>query len=461
MASKIMNFCDRDIDPTQFELFVGALFCALGYRIEHNGKTHDGGIDLLVRHYQKGKGVVQVKQYRKNTKVTEPQIRDLYGAMSAKQEVEYGIMVVLSDCTREAKTWAQRENVSNLTIWTHKELVQLLEEQGVETLMEFIRLLNQKHEKDLEKMAVINSNYQTPKQQQRNHHYYASSSHHSSKYHHQQQQQSSSHKASVQKKVRGPPSSSLSSAKKRTVKAKNERLTQALINFGHQHGTNNENMDNIRKNWANFKFSDNANNAAEPKNDEGMSHHQNENVDTSNNNKKEDRQQKEESVSSSTSIKRPSAFIHSGEASDDDSSLLLDENHEDESDESPQKTNSNSNDLHFSFNQRNDFSNYNEQTTKGNNDLDTKLLWSLQRNSMNKPRRQRRRWLGSDDILLIKVIQQQPQWSETNDEWLNVFENCEGKFTQQFTLKDVKKHYARVLKPKLLSQYNNMNAPNQ
>lgn len=106
----MMKFCETQIDPTQFELFVGALFTALGYSIEHNGKTHDGGIDLIVRHYQRGKGVVQVKQYR-NSKVTEPQIRDLYGALCAKQEVEYGVMVVLSDCTKEAKTWPNREGL--------------------------------------------------------------------------------------------------------------------------------------------------------------------------------------------------------------------------------------------------------------------------------------------------------------------------------------------------------------
>merc|ERR1719295_309147 len=144
-AASLMRFCETAIDPTQFELFVGALFAALGYTVEHNGKTHDGGIDLIVRHCRKGKGVVQVKQYR-NSKVTEPQIRDLYGALCAKQEVSYGVMVVLSDCTKEAKTWPDREGVTNLEIWTHRELTQLLEQHSVAVLIEFVKLLTAKHE---------------------------------------------------------------------------------------------------------------------------------------------------------------------------------------------------------------------------------------------------------------------------------------------------------------------------
>lgn len=54
--------------------------------------------------------------------------------------------------------------VSNLDIWTHKELVEKLEQKGNETLMEFINILIQKHEKDLRH----NGMFVTPKHQRQN-----------------------------------------------------------------------------------------------------------------------------------------------------------------------------------------------------------------------------------------------------------------------------------------------------
>eukprot|EP01084_Bolivina_argentea_P069603 126615_1 len=221
LALNIMHFCDTSIDPTEFEHFIGALFTCLGYKVEHVGKTHDGGIDLIVRHFKNGKGVVQVKQYRRNSKVTEPQIRDLFGAMSAKQEVEYGIMVVLSDCTKEAKTWPQRENVTNLKIWTNKELVSLLEEKGVNTLLEFIKVLKEKHKNDIKRITNdgVNINFITPK-----HNPYKNSKQLKTYSNTSVRQRSSKNKQLA--------SSALSSAKKQTQ------------------------QDNMVKSWSNFKFSD-------------------------------------------------------------------------------------------------------------------------------------------------------------------------------------------------------------
>merc|ERR1711971_449485 len=155
----------------------------------------------------------------------------------------------------------------------------------------------------------------------------------------------------AQKKPRGPPSSSLASAKKRSIKAKNEKLTQALISFGDKKHTS---MDDMRFNWSSCKFTDNNADTDAKDDNEGMIVHQQqkENMDTDKvvGNAIEEQKQKHVPLSNVSNIKRPSAFMNSGEASDDDSSLLLDENHEDESSEDHQHGNKKWNGQQNNFN---------------------------------------------------------------------------------------------------------------
>eukprot|EP01084_Bolivina_argentea_P077757 141070_1 len=148
--------------------------------------------------------------------------------------------------------------------------------------------------------------------------------------------------------------------------------------------------------------------------------------------------------------------------SSNDSSLLIDESqsdHESEQHTHIQNMNRDNNDI--DFNKINNI--FNSNNCDGMNDLNIKLLWSLQNksNNMNKPRRARRKWSNNDDIILIKAIKQfSTNWNETDqDQWDTIHKNC--SFTHQFSVNDIKKHYSQVLKPKLLSNNNSETHLNQ
>ena len=441
----MMKFCDSEIDPTQFELFVGALFVALGYSIEHNGKTHDGGIDLIVRHYERGKGVVQVKQYR-SSKVTEPQIRDLYGALCAKQEVEYGIMVVLSDCTKEAKTWPDREGVTNLAIWTHKELVAMLQQKGNETLIEFIRILLQRHDRELRQSA--NGLFVTPKhhrQQNAKPFYKKTHSNHGhaafaavNANHGLSRSIPSSAGCAAKSRRRGPPSSTLSSAKKRGVRSKHDRGGQA--------------MAAMAQNWAKCKFTVNdRGHDLEEGNGERLS----EQKDAADSPLAEhsDAPKGPRSVSPMAQHVVFGADSRSGfdgeispkstRSNSADSSLLIDES---QSDEEPETTSG-------AFSNGGTAGSMSMGNGNRSDALNTNLMWSI--SNVNRQRRKRRPWLPADDSLIMAGIAQfGSNWMESADQWEVIFSRNSGQFSQDWTLKDIRKHYHRALKPKLMSSTN-------
>jgi len=482
MARRIMKFCESAISPTQFELFVGALFCALGYSIEHNGKTHDGGIDLIVRHYERGKGVVQVKQYR-NSKVTEPQIRDLYGALCAKQEVEYGIMVVLSDCTKEAKTWPDREGVKNLIIWTHKELVSMLQQKGNETLIEFIRILIQKQDRDLQQAQ--SGMFVTPKhqrQKQANPFYknkQIMTTHTHSHSHSQSIPSSIGRDAHCTKsRRREPPSSTLSSAKKRGVKAKQDRNANASTQL----------IASMAKQWAQCKFTVNeetecgvngSDRASGPSldvegadgngngigdrdrerlNDEEESHSP---LQLKDNGDIENRRDSMNSIHSkqSQSGRDGETSPHSTRSESPDSSLLIDESQSDEenqagfaTDDHPAKTSSSWN---------SSFSNgiISSGLQCDGKEINTNLMWSISNVNKQRERRKRRPWLAADDNLIMAGIAQfATNWMESTEQWDAIYRRNKHLFSQKWTLKDVRKHYHRALKPKLVQQHHSKQA---
>lgn len=476
MANRMMKFCESQIDPTQFEYFVCALFTALGYSVEHNGKTHDGGIDIFVRHYQRGKGVVQVKQYR-NSKVTEPQIRDLYGALCAKQEVEYGIMVVLSDCTKEAKTWPDREGVTNLAIWTHKELVSMLQQKGNEILLEFIGILNQNHDRDLkhaqsgmfvtpkhQRQKQANPFYKKPQSvhgihSQHGLHFGANSNSNSNGNYNGMNSHSIPSSIGCTKPIgrrRETPSSTLSSAKKRGVKAKNDRNNQVIATMAKQ--------------WAQCKFTvneepeaDREGGAAPNEEKDGLSPlRDNRDVENRHDPPSPDKQLifGGDSRSGFDGEISPNS-THSNSA---DSSLLIDESQSDDENHSAMtikhKTpgfaafadisqsalnGSISNGIVSSSSMS--MSNQNDAVS-----INTNLMWSI--SNVNKARRKRRPWLPVDDQLILNGIASMDNWMETTEQWDVIYSRNKAQFSQNWTLKDVRKHYHRALKPKLMSHQN-------
>ncbi|ETO33109.1 hypothetical protein RFI_03998 [Reticulomyxa filosa] len=122
----LLDFAENKMSATEFELFVGCIFTCLGYEVEHVGKTKDGGIDLLLFHKEKGEGMVQVKQYRKNTKVSEPQVRDLWGVLSAKHK-QYCFMVTCNSVTAAAQQWPVDNNISDrFLFWNRLNLTEFI-----------------------------------------------------------------------------------------------------------------------------------------------------------------------------------------------------------------------------------------------------------------------------------------------------------------------------------------------
>src|SRR5690606_31838727 len=110
--NKTLNFIDNCINPTEFEIFIGSIFEVLGYHINHVGKIGDGGIDLLISHEENGEGIVQVKHYNLNNRVSEPKFRDLWGVLCAKNK-DYCFMVTNSYVTKAAINWPKQNNISN------------------------------------------------------------------------------------------------------------------------------------------------------------------------------------------------------------------------------------------------------------------------------------------------------------------------------------------------------------
>ena len=147
---------------------------------------------------------------------------------------------------------------------------------------------------------------------------------------------------------------------------------------------------------------------------------------------------------------------HSSINSSADSSLLIDEDSQDSEDEMEHKRNMNMRrkrqQVFFNNHDNNasiDEYLQNNHTNDGSQANQNNFNWNI--SNKNKPRRQRRKWLESDDIMLLHEIRQfGHQWNETPDQWNIIVSNC--SFSDDFTFHDVKKHYSRVLKPKLLNQ---------
>lgn len=137
-----------------------------------------------------------------------------------------------------------------------------------------------------------------------------------------------------------------------------------------------------------------------------------------------------------------------------DSSLLIDESQSDEENRAYNDTNHAlmATKRESSFGSITSMSRNNGQSDAVNTDL----MWSLT-NVNKQQRRKRRPWLPEDDNLILSGIAQLfgSNWVENNDQWESVYSTIEAQFSQDWSLKDVKKHYNRVLKPKLTNQNQN------
>lgn len=94
-----------EMDPFEFEEFIGWVFEQQGYTTEVTKRSGDNGIDVLLT--KDGKEyVVQVKRYKDGNNIPEASIRDFYGVIAAGKK-EKGFFVTTSDFTQPARLWAE------------------------------------------------------------------------------------------------------------------------------------------------------------------------------------------------------------------------------------------------------------------------------------------------------------------------------------------------------------------
>lgn len=108
-----------NLNPYDFEEKIGELFRDLGYEVTVTPKSGDGGIDAII---QKGNIIKAVQCKRYKAKLTEPAVRDLWGAkdyVKLKGKVvkaDGAIMVALSGVTPQAKEFIN--HFSEYELWT-------------------------------------------------------------------------------------------------------------------------------------------------------------------------------------------------------------------------------------------------------------------------------------------------------------------------------------------------------
>ena len=97
--------------PSGFEQWVANRFVNAGYSANVTGGAGDDGIDIIVRHGNQIRYVVQCKRFGSNTVVTPEQVRDFRGAMTAHPEAA-GYIVTTGSLSAQAATWVQKQPIT-------------------------------------------------------------------------------------------------------------------------------------------------------------------------------------------------------------------------------------------------------------------------------------------------------------------------------------------------------------
>lgn len=98
------------LSPYEFEYFCARVLNANGYQVMTTRKSGDGGKDLIGMDNKNQQIFCEVKQYDKENKIGRPLVQKLRGAM-ADAKVNHGIFITTSDFTKEALTYAKRNNI--------------------------------------------------------------------------------------------------------------------------------------------------------------------------------------------------------------------------------------------------------------------------------------------------------------------------------------------------------------
>jgi Restriction endonuclease/HB1, ASXL, restriction endonuclease HTH domain len=120
-----------DLDPVLFERLIGELLVALGFEdVEVTSYSNDGGIDLRARLAVGGvtdvKTAIQVKRWGKN--VAPRVVRELRGGLGPH---ERGLIVTLSDFSKEARAEASASDRSPISLIHGGHLIELLIDNNI------------------------------------------------------------------------------------------------------------------------------------------------------------------------------------------------------------------------------------------------------------------------------------------------------------------------------------------
>ena len=107
----------QEMDPLEFEQYVGRLFELEGYQVEYTARTSDEGVDLRLRRSRRGwrgrgsdLALVQCKRYGAGNSIGSPELHEFSGAL--RHELAYeGYVVTTSFFTPSAQEWAHAEGI--------------------------------------------------------------------------------------------------------------------------------------------------------------------------------------------------------------------------------------------------------------------------------------------------------------------------------------------------------------
>jgi hypothetical protein len=118
------------LDPTEFELLVVRVLAALGYEVEHTGRTNDGGVDaeavLAVEGLPSVMTRVQAKRWAQS--VSARVVRELRGALRVD---EHGLLVTTAEFTDQAIREAQAEAKTRIGLLGGEELARICAREGI------------------------------------------------------------------------------------------------------------------------------------------------------------------------------------------------------------------------------------------------------------------------------------------------------------------------------------------
>lgn len=119
----------REMKPYEFESYIAEMFKRLGYNAEAVGRSHDGGVDVIIE--KDGvKGYVQCKKYITST-VAVGDVRDFYGALVDKLTNGKGYFITTNKFTLEATKFAEDKPIELIDEFALVKYVKMAYKDGV------------------------------------------------------------------------------------------------------------------------------------------------------------------------------------------------------------------------------------------------------------------------------------------------------------------------------------------